>query len=308
MPPGQSSKQLAVALLLVGSPIAARAAPGFTEGVATPGNHRFDLAAKRAELLAHARPLDWSVLLGTATAVVYVGEAHYNASIREELAARMPEFKKAGITGLGVEVPYTVQPALDAFLKDPGNGAVAAALLAALKAQRIIAFPGMFRLIEAAARAKLDVLAIDQSFAGVTRENFKLGAQNEGMAARIGAKLAAEPGSRLLVLLGYGHLVDKAQSQWLARHGISSKRYIFLTTGLETPFVSRPDFACISDSAHYEFYTALKDGPLWGKSLFLPQKEFDGFIILPRTLTEKPLPRDRWPPNPAWLCERAPKG
>ena len=137
----------------------------------------------------------------------------------------------------------------------------------------------MFRLIEAAAREKIDVLAIDQSFEGVTRENFKMENQNLWMAGRLAAKLDSDSHAKILVLLGSGHLEDKTQAQWLQSRGWRSKRYVVLTPGLENPFVSMPEFFCISDAEQYEYFTALRGSFLWERRLFFQQSAFDGYII-----------------------------
>lgn len=280
--------------------IAAFAARAAEKRLSIPENYVFDSSTKRAELQAQARPLNWKALLSARASIFYIGESHYNGSIRNELISRMPDFKKAGVTGLGVEVPYLLQPVLNRYLQKRDDAATRA-LKAGLEQERIIAHEGMFRLIEAAAREKIEVLAIDQSYAG-GRANFYVEVQDVWMAGMLAGKLDSDPSAKLLVLLGSGHLHAKTQSRWLEDHKWRSRRYIFLTAGLENPFSFRPDFSCVSDAEEYEYFTALKGSFLWDQRLFFPRSSFDGYIILPETLTEIPLPRDRWPADPAQLC------
>lgn len=232
----------------------------------------------------HARPLDWTELMSGPEPVVYLGEAHFVAAIKKELAAHMAEIRAAGITHIALEMFGTDrQEALDRFHSD-GSGREE--LLEVIQNDWGWVPEDYVAMLEAMAAAGVKPVAIDLSRdekLAVFKRCKELGgggcaspmyeARDHRMVDSIRRLLEEQPGARVLAFVGNDHVdVSEQPARLEAACGVATRRYLILWGA---------DF----------FDAAVDEAGLSWKRVFLPlprdeARTLDGVLALPEVRKE----------------------
>ncbi len=138
--------------------------------------------------------------------IVFMGTTHKQASILELMVRMVPEFEKAGVTHLALEITSDQQERLDRFL-DTGTG------LESIKLHEAIECTAYRRLLSALQRLGPNqhprVIAIDLpevAYGGpISRDEF--------MAMTLAATLQSHPEAKILAMLGSLHVLRNLRWQ-----------------------------------------------------------------------------------------------
>ena len=227
---------------------------------------------------ANAQPLDWKALFGGEARVVYLGEPHYVKAVKNILASRMDDFKKAGITHIGLEMFGTDrQGVLDTF--DPAQtrdtlkkewGWEPDAYTGMIKAADDASMSRVALDMPAKDRAKMQTECKASGRKGCMGELFQ--ARDKHMIKALSRFLSENPDARILILIGNDHLEVTHQPEALTKAtGVKTRSYSFLFGA---------DF----------FDVAIDEAGLTWKDTFLPlpptDRGVDGVISMPEIRKE----------------------
>ncbi len=203
----------------------------------------------------NAQPLNWTSIASHNSQVTYVGENHYAANTKLELAARMQEIRNAGITHFGIEVlDDEVQVLLDAFMKDGSRRAE----IQALVHNDGWGTENYMKVFDAARAAGLRLVSLNLPYDPhySIDENVYYRCQEKAnskypctmkqsvciiwdcwMASIINQEVIENPKAKFLVLIGSAHTSKGMQPKYLSEYGITSHSFNFvLPRGTTEPF------------------------------------------------------------------------
>lgn len=165
--------------------------------------------ARFNQLLAQRKPVDYAQMFG-ASRVIFVSDHHDPTAAEEtELIQNMSQFKKLGITHLGMEmIPSDFQPLMDLYFEQGGEmpSQVADHIKHRNSNPKIV--EGYLQLIASARAAGIRIVAIEhpEVSRGLGQDStFGLEERNPHWAKRISDVLASNFNNRMLVFGGGGH-------------------------------------------------------------------------------------------------------
>ncbi|MGD0053770.1 MAG: ChaN family lipoprotein [Vulcanimicrobiaceae bacterium] len=202
----------------------------------------------------HWRALSWPDVLRIPERVVYIGETHQYAGVKDALAQDMSDIRAGGITHLALELwGDDQQPLLDRYSRGEADDAALVAGLKSTLGEQYAEltrrfgpdyFQNYIRLMRAARGAGLKLVALDMPYqdkleldkiCGVPsppaqcagRRSPYLADRDIRMSSNLSGVLSADPGARVLALVGSDHADRAGQPAALLKYGWTSKTYLF---------------------------------------------------------------------------------